>query len=98
MIDRPAIEAVHQMIVERGQGYGDPQAGGKALGKTWAGILSDALQTEIPDLSPRVVYLMMAALKLNRAARPFKFSQDDYVDGIAYLHLAENHKVSNDKT
>lgn len=87
--DRKAIELVNEMISERGKDYGDPYQGGAALGKIWAGILSDYLQTQIDDLPPHIVYLMMSGVKLSRAARPFTIKQDNYVDGIAYLHLAE---------
>jgi hypothetical protein len=84
-----AIDLVNEMIKDRGKDYGNPYEGGAALGKIWAGILSDHLQTDIPDLPPHVVYLMMTGVKLSRAARPFTHKQDNYIDGIAYIHLAE---------
>lgn len=85
-----AIEEVRAILEDRGRDYGPVRFGAEQTGRVWAAIISEQLQTEIPDIPPHVVLLMMAAMKINRAVRPFRQKQDNYTDGIAYVQLAED--------
>jgi len=63
------------------------------LGRAWAAILSQHYivvgENKIPDLPPRIVCLMLAQLKLLRAAKPHAYNADDYCDAKNYLDFAE---------
>lgn len=82
------IDLAKGIIDDRAGRHGPFVPANEALGKVWAGILSSSGQPTEP-LSARTVLLMLAAMKVCRASQPFKFVQDDYVDGHGYLHLAE---------
>ena len=77
---------------QRGQLYGDPTPQHRDIGIIWTGILQSYYREhdlELPEPIPsHVVCLMMAALKIERAALPFKFSEDDYVDAKNYLDFS----------
>ena len=91
MSDR-AIDRVKAILEERGKAYETPEGpghGAAQLGRAWASILSDYSGVQVPDIPPRIVLLMMVALKTSRAARPNGYQQDNYIDAIAYLDLAE---------
>ena len=91
MSDR-AIDKVKATKEERGKDYEGklgPKHGAKQLGRMWAALLSESMLVEVPDIPPHIVLLMMAQLKVSRAARPYSFKQDNYIDGIAYFDLAE---------
>lgn len=68
--------------------HGNFSDGHTRLGRTWAALLSEYLQTDVADLPPHIVELMLVALKLHRACRPFGRNEDDYVDGLNYLGFA----------
>lgn len=68
--------------------YGKPEVGFAALGLAWAGLLTDHFQRPIAPIPAHVVALMMASLKLQRAAKPLKASADDIHDGLNYLACA----------
>ena len=68
--------------------HGSFTMGHTLLGRTWAALLSEHLQVEVQDLPPHVVELLLTALKLHRASRPFRRSEDDYLDGLNYLRFA----------
>lgn len=73
---------------ERGATYGDATLGHHNLGLCWTGILQNHFKTELPWPIPAdVVLLMMAALKLNRAAID-RGGEDHYADGRIYIELA----------
>lgn len=87
-----AVEGIDQtarrlVYGERAATYGHPKGDFKAIGRTWAALLEQHLGTEIPDIPPEVVGIMMASLKLCRlAATPSH--RDSQVDGIGYLLCA----------
>jgi hypothetical protein len=87
-----SIDLAKTIMDERGKDYSpdSPSFGATQLGRMWAATLSDHFQVPVKDIPPHVVLLMMAQLKVSRAARPFGFKQDNYLDGIAYLQLAED--------
>lgn len=82
------VEAAKAVELGRQSQHGDHTAGHRRLGRAWAAILSDFMQEDLPDLPPHVVELLLVALKVQRAARPFRRSEDDYVDGLNYLQFA----------
>lgn len=87
-----AIDKVKETMAERGKDYEGkrgPKFGAAQLGRMWAALLADHLGIPIKDIPPHIVMLMMVQLKLSRAARPYSYKQDNYIDGIAYFDLAE---------
>lgn len=99
MTDR-AIDKVKEILDERGKSYevnGGPAHGASQLGRMWAALLSEHYGIVLTDIPPHIVLLMMSQLKLSRAARPTGYKQDNYIDGIAYLDLAENVIINKPK-
>lgn len=79
-----------QIRRNRSRQYGDSTAGHRNLGLAWTGLLQNYYGIELPRPIPaRIVLLMMAASKANRAAVPRAGQEDDYQDGRIYLELAE---------
>lgn len=74
---------------QRGEVYGDVLFGHIQLGKAWSAILSAHYQIDIDALPPNIVALMLAAMKLARAALPLKFDADTFVDARNYVTFAE---------
>lgn len=85
---RTVADRAATLATERTPYLGAPAFGHTSLGRTWAALLRDHLQVEVPALPGHVVALMMVALKLHRAVRPFPIREDDYVDGHVYLDFA----------
>lgn len=83
-------ERVAEIRNEREGRYGSPHVNQITVGMVWHGILSNHYQTtDLPPIPGHIVALMMAGLKLNRAAFPSAFAtQDSYDDGIGYLQIA----------
>lgn len=79
---------LRQLQQSRGKSYGPYTPGSRALGMVWAGLLSNHYKKELPPIPPHLVELMMAALKLCRAARPTKHCQDNYDDAFVYTCMA----------
>lgn len=82
------------LLAERQADYGDPTDTHVRIAQVWSGILGHEVQ-------PVEVALMMAGLKLVRAAKgPTK--QDSYDDAHAYVAIAETiikgeqHEASTD--
>lgn len=70
--------------------YGSPLHTGENVGQHWTAILRTYLQDQsFPVLPPRIVHLMMVALKIHRAATPFeKKDADSYIDLHNYADFA----------
>jgi hypothetical protein len=101
----PIEEEANRLVFgDRQAAYGHPSSDFTATGRMVAAILSRWLESEeylyfgngpirLPDIPPRVVALMMAAVKLSReSAKP---SRDNRVDLIGYV-LCEDRIVSVD--
>ena len=74
---------------ERSAIYGDPESAHSAIGDVWMGILNASNpDLQLGSIPPRIVALMMAALKLVRAARPYKRDEDAYDDAMNYVQYA----------
>lgn len=74
---------------ERTAVYGDPLECHTVIGYVWAGIIrASAPDNYVDPISPKTVALMMAALKLVRAARPYKRDNDAYEDALNYVEYA----------
>lgn len=72
-------QEVPEILVERGQQWGDPVDTHARIAEVWSGILG----TEVATTD---VALMMAGLKLVRAAvNPTE--KDSFDDGIGYLRI-----------
>lgn len=77
-----------KVVSERQSIHGRPAFGHGQLGRTWSALLSEHFQEQVEPLPAHLVELMLAALKLHRASRPMKRSDDDYVDAINYINFA----------
>lgn len=81
MIDRAlAREAADLISGERNEQYGPPEDGLLRVARLWSAYLSTAVT--VADVAK-----MMALLKIGRTMGDYK--RDNYVDGIAYLLIAE---------
>ena len=74
---------------ERNAIHGDPIPGHTNLGKAWGALLAEYFQRPVPPLPCHLVCLMLVTLKLQRAARPMKYTEDDYLDARNYLDFAQ---------
>jgi hypothetical protein len=91
-------DEVASVLQERGKRYLDATFGHTNLSKAWTGILQTHYQIELPhDIPADVTLLMMVALKVNRAAHPTPFLDDNYLDGKGYMELARVAKRGNTK-
>lgn len=76
----------------------------KNLGMIWTALLRSYYGHEdMPILSPQMVLLMMAASKLNRAAREDEkkplVDQDNFIDAKIYIELARQARLGeNDES
>lgn len=78
-----------EVIKEREKVYGPPEKGFKRVGEAWAALLNEHFLCELPALPPHLVGLMLASLKLQRAAKPYEGHLDNYVDATNYVALAQ---------
>jgi len=74
---------------ERKKKYGDAKTNHTNIANAWHSILVSHYQQDLPVLPPHVVCLMMASFKLVRAALPFQYDDDDFIDARNYLDFAE---------
>ena len=94
------MDANHNRVIRsRQRQYGPPLHGHACLGKAWTALINEHLQTKLVDLPPHLVCLMLASLKLHRAAKPFEVTPDTYLDARNYTTLAErvDPRISGDK-
>lgn len=77
--------------------HGPFETGHQNLADAWTLILRECWQANLPPIPTHVACLMLAQLKLLRAARPFKFSQDDYDDARNYIDFAQETHPKNKK-
>lgn len=82
---------VEEVLKQRGEEYGDAENCHRAIGQTWAGILTQHIGCKIEDIPPHIVSLMMVAFKCVRAANPNinGYNQDNYIDIHGYATIAE---------
>jgi hypothetical protein len=82
-----------QIHSQRTARYGDATAGHQNLGRIWAALLSQHYGIKLKNIPSRIVLLMFAASKLNRAAiEPLNANSDCYDDGKIYMELAKDAK------
>lgn len=83
---------------ERREVYGSPQEMQQRVATMWTQILRANSQREDVVIEPKMVGLMMAVLKIYRAANPLpKKDADSYVDCYNYLRFAEEADESINK-
>jgi len=76
---------------ERTAVYGDPREAHTVIGLMWTAIMRASAPDSYIDgdpISPKTVALMMAGLKLVRAARPYKRDEDAYDYALNYIEYA----------
>ena len=82
---------------QRSQLYGDAISGHKNLGLIWTGILQHwsgmSFKNPIP---PHIVSLMLAVNKINRIADN-EYLEDNYLDAVIYLKIAEDCQLNSEK-
>jgi len=80
----------HQEIrKERGKHYGDIKQNHTNIANAWHSILCSYYQLDLEPLPPHIVCLMFASFKNVRAAIPFSYNPDDFIDSRNYLDFAE---------
>jgi len=77
-----------EIKAERTAIYGDPEDAHACIGMAWTAILKANNPGSDILIGPRVVALMMASLKIVRAARPYKRDEDAYDDAMNYVQYA----------
>ena len=80
MRDSVAREAVDAVAGARNDSYGDPSVNLTRIAKMWGAYLDC-------DITASDVAKMMTIVKLSRSRH--RYTRDNYVDGVAYLLLAE---------
>ncbi len=80
---------------DRGKKYGDIKMNHTNIANAWHAILCSHYQKDLPKIPPHVVCLMFSAFKMVRAAIPFDYSSDDYIDGRNYMDFAEETDEKN---
>ena len=69
--------------------YGDAAGNHANTGMLWTAILQYHYRTTLPHPIPaHIVCLLLAAMKVERAAAPFQAHPDNIDDGINYLKMA----------
>lgn len=92
------MNSVKRVRKARHQYYGDAKKNHDTVGLMFTGLLERHYEISLPHPVPgHVVALMMAAVKLNRAATPLKFNPDNYLDGCAYVEIARDIDERNKK-
>lgn len=86
-----------EIVTAREPIHGPHLRGHTLLGRSWGALLSEHLQSDVPDLPPHICELMLTQLKLHRAARPFTRDPDDYKDAVNYLKFAEEDSIPIDE-
>jgi len=80
----------HQEIrKERGKHYGNIKQNHTNIANAWHSILCSYYQLDLEPLPPHIVCLMFASFKNVRAAIPFTYNPDDFLDSRNYLDFAE---------
>lgn len=75
---------------DRGSFYGPADKNFSALGHMIQGLLEAHYQQPLPGPIPaHVVGHIYVASKMVRAVVPYKFNEDNYVDGKVYMELAK---------
>jgi hypothetical protein len=83
------LGGVSDTLANRQQDYGPNPFNNETTGKAWEAILEARWQVKLPGpIDALSVALMMSALKLTRAATPFGFRDDNYVDMVGYAMIA----------
>ncbi len=86
----PPIPSDEEIIEVRGEQYGDFRLSQRLAGKGITAILESHYQMDLPHEIPgHVVSLIMAQLKILRAALPFRFDHDHYIDARNYITFAQ---------
>lgn len=92
-MNKTLLEKLKAIQEERTNQYGDADFGHGNLGLIWTGLLQNHFGFTFPSPIPaHVVLEMMAAAKCNRAVLE-GYREDDFLDGINYLLLAEQSKA-----
>lgn len=88
--DNEGIEAIARSLVygDRNESYGPPDHDFRCTGRKWAATLSAHTGSDIPDIPPVIVAIMMVDLKMSRMANNPEHL-DNRVDGIGYLLCAD---------
>jgi len=87
--DQTAVERHTVVREQRSEQYGSPTMTLKCVAMQWSAILQAHLQNPLIKIPPHLVGLMMASLKIHRAAVPFEKPDDDnYVDCRNYMDFA----------
>jgi hypothetical protein len=80
----------------RGSVYGNHVKGSAELGKVWAAILSNYLDTEIEPIPPDIISLMMAAMKIMRMSQKSgRGHYDSALDARVYIAMAHQSYTTN---
>ncbi len=76
------------VMAQREKFYGPIEYSFESVALGWTGILrAHYRNASLPPLSPDIVALMMAHLKIIRSCRVYK--EDNYIDGKNYFDIAE---------
>jgi hypothetical protein len=79
-----------EIFKDRGEVYGPMDTLMEASGLTVTGLIEAHYQMQLPHPIPgSLLCLMNAACKLVRASVPYKFHEDNYLDGRNYITMAE---------
>lgn len=79
---------LQQIMIDRGQKYGDKRINHEGIGKMYTGLLESHYQMRLPHPVPGfLVALMTACIKLNREA--FCENQDNIDDAKNYLDISK---------
>ncbi len=82
----PEQQKIHD---QRSREYGNSTFNHMNVGLMWTGILQCYFHQKLPEQIPsHIVSLMMAALKMSRAAEGI-YKEDDYIDAGVYMYMAE---------
>lgn len=79
-----------EIEAQRATEYGEAQFSHQQIGRVWAAMLSRHLTIPVNDIPPRLVALMMTALKVMRVSGPDDqcASEDTYDDLAVYAGFA----------
>jgi hypothetical protein len=69
--------------------YGDAAGNHECTGMLWTAILQYHYRIKFDHpIPPHIVCLLLGAMKVERAAAPFEFHQDNYDDAVNYVRMA----------
>lgn len=78
-----------QVREQRGGRYGPIFHSHHTIGLAIQSVLESWLGIKIPTIPPRIIALILAAMKLSRMARPFQYDKDDHTDLSNYVDFAD---------